>query len=477
MSFAAVYNVTRGIRMLLRSQLVRVSPSAVVTLVPPGEQLPATSGVNLYLYRVSESPFTKNRPWPGDRATRPSDQPPLGLTLYYLLTPLGLRPDDGSFMLGDDAHTMLGVAMRTLHENPVLNDVHLPDFDADTVLPDFVLNSFEKVKVTLMPTSIEELSKIWATINQPYRLSVAYEVSLVQVTPTAPPPINGGVVLSTRVDVITLDAPRVTGVTPEAGALAQVDGAGNLQPNPLAISGFGFRFPGQAPTVRVGGQLARVQTAPPPTDTSLTVALPTSLDAGPQEDVKVTLNGRTSTPVPFTVDPWLANVTPVRSALEGATPTITLNGSGFTGSPRAVRFEGPGGTSSVTAFISATDSRASVQIPALANGIFGVRIVLNDAQSSASNSRTLEVIPRLDSPVGVAVVVASGVSVHQLTFNGARLNGADVRVLIDAVAYQHGANANANQVVHTLGRLLNAGAYQVAVAVDGSLSHSVVLQI
>ena len=67
MSFAAVYNVTRGIRMLLHGQLAKISSTAVVTLLPPGDTLPAVSGVNLYLYRVAESPFTKNQPWPGDR--------------------------------------------------------------------------------------------------------------------------------------------------------------------------------------------------------------------------------------------------------------------------------------------------------------------------------------------------------------------------------------------------------------------------
>jgi hypothetical protein len=247
MSFDGIFNVTRGLRMLLHSQLSAVSTAAVVTLLPPGDQLPDASGVNLYLYRVIESPFSKNQPWPGDRQpTPPSNQPALGLQLYYLLTPLGTRPDDASFSLGDDAHTMLGIAMSTLQENPVLNNVHLPGFDADTVLSNSLLNSFEQIKITLMPTSLDELSKIWATINQPYRLSVAYEVSLVELTPAAPPPVNGGIVLRTNLNAITLAAPRLTTITPAAGALAHVSG-GNLVANNAVISGFGFFFPGRCP--------------------------------------------------------------------------------------------------------------------------------------------------------------------------------------------------------------------------------------
>ena len=118
MSYAAIYEVTRALRMLLQSQLVDVSASSIVTLLPPGEALPVASGVNLYLYRVLESPFTKNQPWPGDRRTAASNMPPLGLQLYYLLTPLGTRPDETSFTLGDDAHTMLGAAMSTLYRAP-----------------------------------------------------------------------------------------------------------------------------------------------------------------------------------------------------------------------------------------------------------------------------------------------------------------------------------------------------------------------
>ncbi len=262
MSLTAIYSVTKGLRMLLHSQLSLVNPNAVVTLLPPGDALPEVSGVNLYLYRVNESPFTKNRPWPGDRATPPSNRPAFGLQLFYLLTPLGVRPDNANFALGDDSHTMLGVAMSTLQDNPILNDAHIPDalvnnvripgFDADVDLADF-LNSFEQIKVTLIPTTVDELSKIWATINQPYRLSIAYEVSIVELTPTTPPPLSGGVVLTTQVELITLDPPRITALSPSGGALAHVDAAGKIQANDITVSGVGLVSSGQIASVLVGG--------------------------------------------------------------------------------------------------------------------------------------------------------------------------------------------------------------------------------
>lgn len=481
MSYEAINQVTRGLRKLLKSQLTKVSTSAVVTLLPPGDSLPDGSGVNLYLYRVIENAQTRNISWPGDRVTPPSDQPALGLQLSYLLTPLGTKPAPDSD-LGDDAHTMLGMAMLTLREHPILNDVHLPDFDADKVLPDFLLNSYEQIKMTLLPTSLEELSKIWATINQPYRLSVAYEVSMVQLTPPPPPKVDAGIVLSTGVEVITLDPPRLSEIIPSNGALARMVGT-TLTPNQLRINGFGMSFPGQTPIVKVNGQLVSVSAAPAPTDTALTVTLPTDLDAGPLVDVSVTLNGRTSLPLVFNVQPWLTSLTPIRSALDPtrgpADLKLTLHGIGFTAAPAAVRFEGTGAPSSVTIFdAGGGDSQATVTIPpGLLNGVYKVRLVLNDADNSVTNLRTLEIIPRVDSPVGLAVINVGGKDVHRLTINGARLNGGDVRLLLDGGIFQLGSNANAAQLLVTLGRLLDAGTHRVAVNVDGQTSRTVTFEV
>lgn len=489
MSLTAIYSVTKGLRMLLHSQLSLVNPNAVVTLLPPGDALPEASGVNLYLYRVNESPFTKNQPWPGDRATPPSNRPALGLQLFYLLTPLGVRPDNANFALGDDAHTMLGVAMSTLQDNPVLNHVHIPDtlvnnvrvagFDADSDLTDF-LNSFEQVKVTLVPTTVDELSKIWATINQPYRLSIAYEVSIVELTPTTPPPVNGGVVLTAHLDLITLDSPIITALLPPSGAPAHVDTTGKIQANDITILGAGFTSNGQIASVFVGGQPAIVRLSPEPTSTDLVVTLPSSIDAGPQEEVRVTLNGQTSASAAFTLNPWLETISPLRSGLDAASTNLVLNGSGFTGTPQAVRLEGPGAVQNIAVFTSASDQQISVALPpGLTNGLYNVRVVLNDPANSVSNVRAFEVIPRLDTPIGVAVITVSNNQVHQLTLNGARLTGADVRIVIDRVSYPVDPStlSNATQVIFNLKRLLPAGPHSVAVSVSGQTSHTVVFQV
>jgi hypothetical protein len=468
MSTAAIFDVTQALRRFLRSRLRSLSSGALVTLLPPGDELPDVLGVNLYLYRVFESPYTRNRDWPGDRATPPIGRPALGLQLFYLLTPLGVKPENEGDA-GDDAHATLGLAMTALHEHPVLNDVHIAGFDADVDLSEALRNSFEQVKVSLIPIDVDELSKIWASLNKPYRLSVAYEVSLVQLLRATPPPAGGGIVQRTGVDVIPIGPPLPAELAPPAGALARLAG-GLVTANQLTIRGSALSFPGQTPAVRVGGQAATVLAAPAPTDQALTVALPLDLAAGPQVDVDVTLNGRTSTPLSFLVRPWLAALTPVRSDL-AAGATLALAGEGLAPA-QAVRFDGPGGSVSVTAFEpGGGPAQATVLIPAgLANGVFTVRLQIADG--SLTNGRQLAVIPRLAS--ATAAIVGGA---HRLTLDGARLAGADVRLVLDGATYQVGANANAAQLVHTLGRLLDAGPHEVAVSVDGHRSHRVELVI
>ncbi len=86
-------------------------------------------------------------------------------------------------------------------------------------------------------------------------------------------------------------------------------------------------------------------------------------------------------------------------------------------------------------------------------------------------------IPRVNTQIALATVVVAGKSVHRLTINGARLNGADVRLVIDGITYQAGTNANPAQLVYTLGRLLDAGTHTIAVTVDGHSARAVTVGV
>ncbi|HKR64374.1 MAG TPA: DUF4255 domain-containing protein [Thermoanaerobaculia bacterium] len=481
-SYAAVYEVTRGLRMLLRSQLSQIVASAVVTLLPPGDTLPDASGVNLYLYRVDESAMSRNAPWPGDRHNPPGTRPALALVLSYLLTPLGAKPTDDSFDTGDDAHTMLGAAMMTLHQNPVLTRTHIAGFDADTVFPQYLLDSFEQITVRLQHTTLDELSKIWSTINKPYRLSVAYEISIAELTPSIPPEAGGGIVAITGVNVIPIMTPAISELVPSIVALAHVNGA--VAGNEVELRGSGFWMSGRQPLVTVGGTRATVKTVPPPTNERMTIVLPTSIDAGPDANVVVTLAGRESLPSTLVVTPWLARIVPVRTALDpalgDADRKLVLTGIGFV-APREVLFTRSAGTTSSNTFdAGATDSRLVVTIPpALANGAYDVRVVLNDGNATATNARTLQVVPLVSAIAAARVPGPHAQQVHELTIDGARLLGTEIRLLIDGVSHivAPASPVSTTHLVITLGRLLDAGPHEVVVIVDGSVSRVISLEV
>ena len=82
----------------------------------------------------------------------------------------------------------------------------------------------------------------------------------------------------------------------------------------------------------------------------------------------------------------------------------------------------------------------------------------------------------LDS-VTIASVPAArpplGSDVHELTLDGARLAGNDLRLLIDGISYQVGANGDPAQLIYRLGRKLSAGSHSIAVGVGGQRSRAV----
>jgi Pvc16 N-terminal domain len=482
MSTDSIRDVTRALRSLLLSQMANTRS---VTLMPPGDDPPGGgSGVNLYMYRLNECPQLRNQPYVGDRAGAPARPwPALSLELFYLLTPFGPIPQsDGN----DEAQRALGEAMLALHENPVLNRVHLPGFDADT-LPAYLLTSFEDVKIRLHPVSIDELSKIWSTIGKPYRLSVAYEVTLVQITPTRAPSVTAGVVHSTGVTVVTLDPPRLQSITPSSGPLATLAAGNVIQPNQVAVSGFHLLADGEAATIAIGDTTATPTGTP--TARLATVLLPTSLLAGPDADLRAVLHGRASQPLTFHVSPWLSLVTPIRTALDPNLPTdrsLVLKGNGLTSVAEA-RFDAPGISRTSTTFSGASPTGITVTMPTGATsnlapgtgipiGIYDLRLRLAD--HSLTNQRQVEVLPQVNATsgygaAGSSYVAATGV----LTLNGARLDGNNVVLMVDGNPRVLGKVTTAGQIKYTFKVPLSPGRHDISLNVDGHLARSIALAV
>jgi hypothetical protein len=164
----AIGMVSASLRNLLVGEM-RLSSPVNVTILAPDEQ-GGNRRVNLFLYKVEENQFLKNQDWtlkPGNLSQLVP--PPLSLNLFYLLT--SYAPND-SQTGNAAAHEILGEAMRVFYENPVIPQNYL-----DTGLKD----AREQLRITNNTLDPEELSRLWSTFGQPFRLSVLYQVSTVQL--------------------------------------------------------------------------------------------------------------------------------------------------------------------------------------------------------------------------------------------------------------------------------------------------------
>jgi hypothetical protein len=161
------------------SQLVTAEQNIVLT--NPG-QIGLPQGVmrqlSLWLYQVvpnehmRNAPFVrKQRPAPPGQQASDDDQfyPPLVLNLSYLLTP-SIQTDGGGANDQVADQRVLGRAMQIFHDQSVLRmDSRQSPGQSD------------ELHLSLAMRTIEELAEVWEAMQQPYRLSVCYEVRIVRI--------------------------------------------------------------------------------------------------------------------------------------------------------------------------------------------------------------------------------------------------------------------------------------------------------
>jgi hypothetical protein len=112
--------------------------------------------LSMYLYRILENPYMKNR-FPVDGTGGKLRKAPLTLDLYYLLTPLVGTPREQMIVLGK--------TMQVLYDRPILEGTDLSGSLGTTG---------EAIRLVLNPVSLEELTRVWQALEIPYRLSVCY---------------------------------------------------------------------------------------------------------------------------------------------------------------------------------------------------------------------------------------------------------------------------------------------------------------
>lgn len=147
--------------------------------------------INIFLYQVAFNQGWRNEGLPSrDRNGTSLSNSPLALDLYYLLTVYGKQDFDDEILLG--------YAMQTLHEMPVLSRELIrkvlpsknPDDPEDPDPHKEILkklsvsglaDQIELIKIIPHQLNTEEVSKLWASFQVSYRPSTAYRISVVLI--------------------------------------------------------------------------------------------------------------------------------------------------------------------------------------------------------------------------------------------------------------------------------------------------------
>lgn len=123
--------------------------------------------LTIFLFEIAEDPSARNKPRvrgvaaPDVTLTKPA----MALVLRYLLTAWG----------GDrlTEHRLLGRVMQVLYDGAIVSG---PDLQGGSLK-----NTTEVLKVTLAPLTLEERTRVWFALARPFRLSLSYEVRVVNL--------------------------------------------------------------------------------------------------------------------------------------------------------------------------------------------------------------------------------------------------------------------------------------------------------
>jgi hypothetical protein len=190
----ALAAVTATLRRLLRSKVGQsVNGRQIdVTTINPARFVTATGNddhilLNLFLYQMLPNAAWRNQSPPGAKPGQ-TVLAPLALDLYYLLT---------AYTAGDElafeTQQVLGLALAALHDIPILGaeSVKLNDpGPAEDLLG-------ERIRITPVPLSVDDISKLWSAFQAPYLTSAAFQASVVLIESgralrTAPPVLSRG---------------------------------------------------------------------------------------------------------------------------------------------------------------------------------------------------------------------------------------------------------------------------------------------
>ncbi len=158
--------------------------AGTVSLSNPDEMAQAgETGISLWLYRVIRDDQRLNAP-PQRIGTRIRPAP-LPIRLHYLVSPV-LASDIGTPPPETQQH-VLGAVLQAFHEQPLIAGAMLAGDHAGTSV---------ELALRLEALTIEELGRLWDSLDHPFQLSLSYEVGVVSISSTRPDGLGPPVLVS-----------------------------------------------------------------------------------------------------------------------------------------------------------------------------------------------------------------------------------------------------------------------------------------
>ena len=136
------------------------------------------TSLNLFLYRTVVNAGWSNTDLPRTANLGESGDPPLSLNLHYLITAYGRDAVDQDAV----SHRVLGGAMSVLHDHPLLGAAEI----GAAIQGNDLADQPERIRITSLPLTVDDMSKLWSTFQSQYRTSAAYEVTVVLIDSRRP---------------------------------------------------------------------------------------------------------------------------------------------------------------------------------------------------------------------------------------------------------------------------------------------------
>ena len=158
--YTAIREISESLRDLVEAAVD--NSSITVWLETPKEMRNNdNTGISLWLYRITRNEHLLNQPRERVSAGQVARRP-IPVNLHYLITPIMAEPRDEQLLLGR--------ILQLFNDHPALRGADLTGG-----------LSGEVFRITLETLSVEDLTRIWGALQEPYQTSLTYPVQVVEI--------------------------------------------------------------------------------------------------------------------------------------------------------------------------------------------------------------------------------------------------------------------------------------------------------